>query len=171
MASLNTQTQPGWKLQSEYQQVLCYICEMVAARKKNVSNIKPTLIQSVLFPSVMETHTGSTTWMFTSMTCTPLWPFMALCHSSWPTTPSGPQESSGSMLLRPGWTSAPTQLERWVTFYNLLFFVTFSVSVKMNGKCCVFYHRFGVNPVVLCSRSLTSSYGTTCVSRSKRIVK
>lgn len=148
---------------------------MVAARKKHVSNIKPALILlSVLFPSVMETHTGSTTWMFTSMNCTPLWPFMDLCHSSWPTTHSGPQESSGSMLLRPGWTSAPTQLERRVPFYNLLFSVTFSVSVKMNGKCCVFYHRFGVNLVVqllLCSRSLTSSYGNTCVSQGKQIVK
>lgn len=64
----------------------------------------------------MEIRIGFTTWMCSSTSCITLWPFTALSQSCWPTTPNGPQASSGSMPPRPGWISAPTQLERYVPF-------------------------------------------------------
>lgn len=72
-----------------------------------------------VLPLEMGIPIGSITWMFTSMSCIPLWLCMDLFLSSWHTTPKGPQVSSGSMLPRPGWTLAPTQLEKCVLFFFL----------------------------------------------------
>lgn len=78
--------------------------------------IKPECVCVCFSVSVMEIHIGSTTWMCSSTSCITLWPFTALSQSCWPTMPSGPQASSGSIPPRPGWISAPTQLERYVPF-------------------------------------------------------
>lgn len=63
--------------------------------------------------AVGETHTGCTIWMCSSMSSITPWPYMDQCQSCWPIMLRGPWASSGSMLLRPGWTSAPTLLAKY----------------------------------------------------------